>query len=380
MINKRLLIKNIISHNDENTFFDKKSQIDIDSTPGKAKLLKHIAALSNSNPNNESYIIFGVSNDSNEFLGIDFIDDSKIQNLAKSYLINAPIINYENISFTELDKDKSVGILTIAPTIDNTKFSKNIWKIEKGNSYYRYGSNSILIDENFYVDNRNQEVIKSINNNSKNNLKYILDGVEEFKTTWSKSYNPTHIVFKDQFVLCWSGYSENYYGKQKYFCEVDVQIINENKRLFFSAVQFLDITYDDSHFTITESTPLGFDNNYQLYPLEKTIITFRDNGTYVISNENIFTPPSFPREAIDNLYQKTKQCEKNWKSSGIKSEDFNFVEGIANYYLICYLNGIKPAKEDLINSREYLDGSAAEWQSECLRIMNEYEKTIDNKK
>lgn len=377
MINKRLLIKNIISHNDENTFFDKKSKIDINSSPGKAKLLKHINALSNSNPYNESYIIFGITDDTNELLGVDFVDDSKIQNLVKSFLINAPIINYENISFTELDNGKSIGILTIAPTIDNTKFSKNIWKINKGDSYYRYGSNSILIDENFYIDKRNQEVIKSIHNNSKNNLKNILDGVEEFKATWSKSYNPAHLVYKDQFVLCWSGYA-NDYGNQEYFSEVDVQIINENKRLFFSAVQFLDITYDDSHFIIKELTPLGFDNNYQLYPLEKTVITFQDNGTYTITNENIFTPPLFPKEAIDNLYQKTKKCEKSWRSRNLKSEDSIFAEGIANYYLICYLNGIKKAKEDLINSREYLDGAGSEWQSVCLRILYEYEKVLDN--
>ena len=50
MINKRLLIKNLLAHNDENSFYDKKRKIDISFKEGKAKFLKHICALSNSNP------------------------------------------------------------------------------------------------------------------------------------------------------------------------------------------------------------------------------------------------------------------------------------------------------------------------------------------
>ena len=55
MINKRLLIKNLLAHNDENSFYDKKRKIDISQKEGKAKFLKHICALSNSNPKNNSY-------------------------------------------------------------------------------------------------------------------------------------------------------------------------------------------------------------------------------------------------------------------------------------------------------------------------------------
>ena len=57
MINKRLLIKNLFAHNDESSFYDKKLKINIGSKEGKAKFLKHICALSNSNPNNNSYIV-----------------------------------------------------------------------------------------------------------------------------------------------------------------------------------------------------------------------------------------------------------------------------------------------------------------------------------
>ena len=76
MINKRLLIKNLLAHNDENSFYDKKRQLNLHSKEGKAKFLKHICALSNSNPSNNSYIVVGVEDTTNEIVGDDFFDDS----------------------------------------------------------------------------------------------------------------------------------------------------------------------------------------------------------------------------------------------------------------------------------------------------------------
>ena len=42
MINKRLLIKNLLAHNDENSFYDKKRQLNLHTKEGKAKFLKQI--------------------------------------------------------------------------------------------------------------------------------------------------------------------------------------------------------------------------------------------------------------------------------------------------------------------------------------------------
>ena len=41
MINKRLLIKNLLAHNDESSFYDKKRQLNLHSKEGKAKFLKN---------------------------------------------------------------------------------------------------------------------------------------------------------------------------------------------------------------------------------------------------------------------------------------------------------------------------------------------------
>ena len=102
MINKRLLIKNLLAHNDESSFYDKKRKIDLGSKEGKAKFLKHVCALSNSNPKNNSFIVVGVEDEANTISGVDFFDDSKIQNLINAYLTNPPIITYENVPFPNL--------------------------------------------------------------------------------------------------------------------------------------------------------------------------------------------------------------------------------------------------------------------------------------
>ena len=73
MINKRLLIKTLLAHNDENSFYDKKRRVDLSTKEGKAKFLKHICALSNSNPKNNSYIVVGVEDHTNKILGVDFL-------------------------------------------------------------------------------------------------------------------------------------------------------------------------------------------------------------------------------------------------------------------------------------------------------------------
>jgi predicted HTH transcriptional regulator len=78
MINKRLLIKNLLAHNDE-TSFTTKATVEFTYREGKAKFLKHICALSNSNPANNSYIVVGVEDQDNEIIGDDFFDDSQIK-------------------------------------------------------------------------------------------------------------------------------------------------------------------------------------------------------------------------------------------------------------------------------------------------------------
>ena len=106
MINKRLLIKNLLAHNDESSFYDKKRQLNLHSREGKAKFLKHICALSNSNPANNSYIVVGVEDHDNEIVGDDFEvwegwDESKeILELDKIKEIEKTVNNIDKRYFT----------------------------------------------------------------------------------------------------------------------------------------------------------------------------------------------------------------------------------------------------------------------------------------
>ena len=137
MINKRLLIKNLLAHNDENSFYDKKRRLNLGEKEGKAKFLKHVCALANSNPFNNSYIVVGVEDRDNSIVGVDFFDDSKIQNLVNAYLKNPPNITYENILFPHLPNDQVVGLVIIRANHGRVcSLRKNIWKYYGGAVFF----------------------------------------------------------------------------------------------------------------------------------------------------------------------------------------------------------------------------------------------------
>src|SRR5665811_1368970 len=163
MINKRLLIKNLLAHSSENSFYDKKRQLNMEKKEGKAKFLKHVCALSNSNPQNNSYMVIGVEDEDNLILGVDFFDDSKIQNLVNAYLENPPLISYENIPFPHLPDDLVIGLVSIrSRSGDICRLKKNIWKYLAGTAFYREGSISMPATTKIRVNNENLEIVSSI--------------------------------------------------------------------------------------------------------------------------------------------------------------------------------------------------------------------------
>src|SRR6478752_9796243 len=170
MINKRLLIKNLLAHNDESSFYDKKRQLNLHTREGKAKFLKHICALSNSNPNNNSYIVVGVEDQDNEIVGDDFFDDSRIQNLVNAYLENPPLIQYENIPFPNLPKDKVVGLVTVKPNRKISFFKKGIHMVPVGSIFKRIGSNSMPIENLPEKKNQNAAIVSNIEKHSRNGI------------------------------------------------------------------------------------------------------------------------------------------------------------------------------------------------------------------
>lgn len=347
MINKRLLIKNLLAHNDENSFYDKKRQLNLGSKEGKAKFLKHICALSNSNPKNNSYIVVGVNDEDNEIVGVDFFDDAKLQNLINAYLENPPIVLYENIHFPHLPQRKVVGLVTIRPTNKMTALRKNIWKYYGGSVFFRDGSISMSKVFDLEIKDVNSKVVTEIEKHAHNNIELTLDGVIDFVHRYDSGLHPQYKVFKESFVVCWAGL-EKRVKEKSYFSRVDVELINEHVKLFYSAHDEVEIEVDAHSFSLIEYVRLGFNDRYKYYPLERMSFLFDDKGSYQIDSEFLFSPPKFEKKLLFHLYNANNTlCEKLRKSTRLNKHEKADVINLAPTYMLCYLNGFEEAKNKL---------------------------------
>lgn len=353
MINKRLLIKNLLAHNDENSFYDKKRKVDISYKEGKAKFLKHICALSNSNPKNNSYIVIGVDDEDNKIIGVDFFDDSKIQNLINAYLTNPPIVQYENIPFPHLPDDKVVGLVTIRPNNEITALRKNIWKYYGGSVFFRDGSMSMPKVFDLEIKDVNSKIVSAIENHAQNNIQLTLDGVFDFLNK-RQDFDPKYKVFKEYFVLCWSGQKKTV-KDEVFYSRVDIELINEQVRLFYSALDEVAIFYNDDSFKIIEYVRLGLQQSYKYYKLEEKIIRFDNNANYSIDVDLIFEPPQFDKKVLHHIYNTNNAIlEKLEKGITLANHELIDLENLAASYLICYLNGFEEALPKLEYSKLYI--------------------------
>ena len=354
MINKRLLIKNLLAHNDENSFYDKKRQLNLHTKEGKAKFLKHICALSNSNPSNNSYIVVGVEDETNEIVGDDFFDDSRIQNLVNAFLENPPKIQYENVPFPNLPKDKVVGLVTIKPKSKTSYFKKGIHTIVANSFYERKGSNTSPATEKIPYSKQNVETVISLENNSRNSISYTLESVLDFINTRHKDLESNYKVFKELFVVCWAG------NKKKvrdtiYYSRVDIELVNEQVKLFYSALDEVSITFDEESFSITEYVCLGLNDKTSFYPLEKVSIRFFDNGYYKIDTQLLFEPPQYNKKMLHHIYNSNiTLLSKLQKGTFLDETEKKDLLNVPHTLMICYLNGFEEAKQKLIEAKTFL--------------------------
>ena len=351
MINKRLLIKNLLAHNDENSFYDKKRQLNLHTKEGKAKFLKHICALSNSNPSNNSYIVVGVEDATNEIVGDDFFDDSQIQNLVNAYLENPPKIQYENVPFPNLPKEKVVGLVTIKPKSKTSCFKKGIHTIEAKSTFIRKGSNTSPTKDKIPYSKQNIETVISLENNSRNSVSNTLDSVLDFMNIRHKDLEANYKVFKELFVVCWAGNKKKVRDKT-YFSRVDIELVNEQVKLFYSALDEVSIAYDNESFSITEYVCLGLNDKTSFYPLEKVILTFFDNGYYKINSQMLFEPPQYNKKMLHHIYNSNiTLLNKLNKGTGLQEAEKKELLNVPHTLMICYLNGFDEAKQKLIDAK-----------------------------
>lgn len=373
MINKRLLIKNLLAHNDESSFYDKKRQLNLHTKEGKAKFVKHICALSNSNPSNNSYIVVGVEDHDNEITGTDFYDDSRIQNLVNAFLENPPRIQYENVPFPHLPKDKVVGLVTIRPNNKISYFKKNIYTIPAGTIFMRLGSNSTPVEEAAGMNYQNTATVIDIENNSRNSIAHTLEGVLDFLNVRHKDMSSGYKVFKELFIVCWAGNKKVVKGTT-YYSRVDIELINEQVKLFYSALDEVSINYTEDTFTITEYVSLGLNDKTSYYPLEEVNIHFHDNGYYKMDSNMLFDPPQYNRRMMYHIYNANlallNKLEKGLPFSEREKKD---MENLSSTLMICYLNGFEDARQKLIDAKpllkNYEDPSVYISFKEAMRVL-----------
>jgi hypothetical protein len=372
MINKRLLIKNLLAHNDENSFYDKKRSINIGHKEGKGKFLKHVCALANSNPENNGYIVIGVEDEDNKITGVDFFDDSKIQNLVNAYLDHPPLISYENILFPHLPEGKVVGLVTITSSSKVCSLRKNIWKYYGGTVFFREGSISMPKAYDIELKDINSETVSTIEQHARNNIELTLDGVIDFLNYRHKDLSSDYKVFKEQFVVCWAG-KKKIVNNKTYYSRVDIELINEQVKLFYSALDEISVEIDEHSFSIMEYVQLGLGSDQNYYPLEMLVITFTDNGTYQIQSKLVFEPPIYDRKTLYHIFNANNSLlQKLEKNIPLKPREREDLAHLPATYLICYLNGFEEAKDQLDLGRSLLkkyDDMVYKSLKESLRIL-----------
>lgn len=351
MINKRLLVKHLLAHNDENSFYDKKRFISIGEKEGKAKFLKHVCALANSNPMNNSFIVIGVEDADNTIVGVDFFDDSKIQNLVNAYLENPPLISYENIPFPHLPEGKVVGLVTVRSNGKVCSLRKNIWKYYGGMVFFREGSISLPKAYGVELKDINSQEVATIEQHARNNIELTLDAVINFMNTRHPDLTSDYKVFKEQFVVCWAGIKKKAKGKT-YYSRVDIELINEQVKLFYSALDEITINYDADSFTTLEYVQLGLGPQQHYYPLEEMVITFSENGKYTINSKLVFDPPHYDKKTLFHVYNANNALlEKLEGRIPLTQSELTDLTHLPATYLICYLNGFEQAKEQMERAR-----------------------------
>ena len=372
MINKRLLVKALLSHNDENSFYDKKLKLNLSTKEGKAKFLKHICALSNSNPNNHAYIVIGIEDNSNAIVGVDFFDDSKLQNLINAYLDNPPLVLYENIPFPHLPPGKVVGLVTIRPIDQITALRKNIWKYYGGAVFFREGSISMPKVFDIAVKETNSEIVKTIEQHAQNNIRLTLDGVVEFLQNHGEELTTSYRVFKETFIVCWSGLQKKIKNKT-YYSRVDIELINEQVKLFYSNLDEVEISFTEDKFILTEYVRLTINGQIKYFPLEQVNISFEENGHYALKTTLLFEPPQLDKRSLMHLFNSNNTLLEKLKTKAkfsLKEEGELF--NLCAIYMLCIFNDIPKAMINLEQSKPHLknrEPTLYQTYKDCQRIL-----------
>ena len=264
---------------------------------------------------------------------------------------NPPRITYENIPFPHLPMGKVVGLVTIKSNGKVCSLRKNIWKYYGGSVFFRDGSISMPKAYGIELTDVNADIVATIEKHAKNNIELTLDGVIDFLNERHKDLTSNYKVFKEQFVVCWAGHQKKV-KNETYYSRVDIELINEQVKLFFSEFDEITISYDENSFTTIEYVQLGLSTQQKYYPLEKVVITFLDNGTYTIQSDLIFEPPLYDKKTLHHIYNaNVAVIKKIEKETPLTPNEIRDLDLLSDTFLICYVNGFEEAKDIMENAK-----------------------------
>jgi hypothetical protein len=200
----------------------------------------------------------------------------------------------------------------------------------------------------------NSDKVATIEQHARNNIELTLDGVIDFINNRHAHLTSNYKVFKEQFVVCWAGNEKKVKG-ETYYSRVDIELINEQVKLFYSALDEVTIAFNDDSFSTLEYVQLGLGKQQKYYPLEEATITFSENGNYSINSKLIFDPPQYDKKTLYHVLNTNnallQKIEKDIRLTPTEKLDLLY---LPDAYLICYLNGFEEAKEQMEHARPIL--------------------------
>ena len=203
------------------------------------------------------------------------------------------------------------------------------------------------------IEDKNSEIVKAIEDHAQNNVELTLDGVFDFLNK-RKDFNPKYKVFKEYFVVCWAGKKKTV-KENVYYSRVDIALINEQVKLFYSELDEVSFSITEDEFQIIEYVYLGLQHQKKYYPLEEVSIKFKDNVSYDIETKLLFKPPQYDKKTLYHIYNSANTLlEKLKNKAPLTTAEKLDVFQLPQTYLICYFNEFEDALIKLESAKYHL--------------------------
>ena len=172
--------------------------------------------------------------------------------------------------------------------------------------------------------------------------------------------------------MCWAGLKK-YVKDETFYSRVDIELVNEQVRLFFSNLDEVSIDYNEESFKIIEYVNLGLHNHDKYFQLEETIIKFGNNANYSINTMLLFDPPKYDRKALFHIYNANNVIlDKLAKGVPLTKNQEVDLKNLPVTYLICHFNDFVEAVDKLTKAKPLLKSYSQEvyqLYKEAIRVL-----------